>query len=284
MEPLCVSDIAVVDQWHIPENLWVAIRELLPEHKNIHPFGGGRPRTPDRVCLEAILFVLRTGCQWKALDATRFCPGSTAHDRFQEWVEAGVFQDLWEAGLMAYDEIAGLDWSWLAMDGCMTKAPLGGEKTGKNPTDRGKRGVKRSLLVEAQGIPVGLAVAGANRNDMKLVRQTLESIPADAARPEPTVADPQGLCLDKGYDYDEVRAIAVEFRFTAHIRSRGEQAQALKRRARAKARRGVVERTHSWMNRFRGVLIRWSKKAQNYIALLHMSFAFIIYRRLGLSG
>lgn len=90
--------------------------------------------------------------------------------------------------------------------------------------------------------------------------------------------------MDKGYDYDEVREIAAEFGFTAHIRSRGEEAQALKRKAGTKARRWVVERTHSWMNRFRGILIRWSKKAKNYIAMLHMAFAFIIYRQMGLFG
>jgi transposase len=125
-------------------------------------------------------------------------------------------------------------------------------------------------------------VDGANRHDMTLVQETLESIPV--ARPKPTPNDPQGMCLDKGYDYDEVRALVEAFRFTAHIRSRGEEAQELKRNARRKARRWVVERTHSWMNRFRGILIRWSKKAENYIAMLHMAFAFIIYRRLGLSG
>ncbi len=98
---------------------------------------------------------------------------------------------------------------------------------GKNPTDRGKQGAKRSLLVEGHGIPVGLAVEGANRNDMKLTRATLESIPADAERPEPTAEAPQGLCLDKGYDYDEVREIVAEFGFTAHIRCRGVEAQAI---------------------------------------------------------
>src|SRR5947209_3392169 len=167
-----MGELCAVDQWCIPDHLWEPIAELLPEHVNTHRFGGGRPRTPDRVCLEAILFVLRTGCQWKALDATRFCPGSTAHDRFQEWLRAGVFRQLWEAGLMAYDDWKGIDWSWLSLDGCMTKAPLGGEKTGKNPTDRGKQGVKRSLLVEGNGLPVGLAVDGANRTDMKLTRAT----------------------------------------------------------------------------------------------------------------
>ena len=128
-----MGDPAVRDQWSIPDDLWESMQLLIPEHVNPHPLGGGKPRTPDRVCMEAILFVLRTGCQWKALNATRFCPGSTAHDRFQEWVEGGVFLARWEAGLMAYDDWRGIDWSWLSMDGCMTKAPLGGEKDRQKP-------------------------------------------------------------------------------------------------------------------------------------------------------
>jgi putative transposase len=159
---------------------------------------------------------------------------------------------------------------------------LGGKKTGKNPTDRAKKGVKRSLLVEGAGVPVGIAVEGANRNDMKMVQATLESIPVE--RPDPTPEQPQGLCMDKGYDYDEVRQIVEEFGFTAHIKARGEEAQAIKRKAGFKARRWVVERTHSWMNRFRGILIRWCKKPENYIAMLHFAFAIITYRSAGLSG
>ena len=129
---------------------------------------------------------------------------------------------------------------------------------------------------------MGLAVDGANRPDMKLVEETLESIPVE--RPEPTPAQPQGLCLDKGYAYDEVREIAAAFRFTAHIPPKGKEGQRVKRRAGCKARRWVVERTHSWMNRFRGILIRWNKKAENYVAMLHMAFAFIIWGRMGLFG
>ena len=136
--------------------------------------------------------------------------------------------------------------------------------------------------MEAAGIPIGLAVEGANRNDMKMVQDTLESIPVE--RPVPTESEPQGMCMDKGYDYDEVRAIVEEFAFTAHIHQRGAEAQKIKRQAGIKARRWVVERTHSWMNKFRGILIRWNKKAENYIAMLHMAFAFIIYRKMGLSG
>ena len=131
-------------------------------------------------------------------------------------------------------------------------------------------------------MPVGIAVDGANRNDMKLVRETFESIPVE--RPEPMPEQPQGMCMDKGYDYDEVREIVDEFGFTAHIRSRGEEMKELKRDARTKARRWVVERTHSWMNRFRGILIRWNKKPENYIAMLHFAFAVITYRCAGLIG
>jgi transposase len=129
---------------------------------------------------------------------------------------------------------------------------------------------------------VGVAVDGANRNDMKMVEATIESIPVE--RPKPTQRKKQGMCMDKGYDYDEVREIIKEFGFTAHIRGRGEEAQELKRNARAKARRWVVERTHSWMNRFRGILIRWNKKAENYIAMLHMAFAFMLFGKMGLFG
>jgi transposase len=131
-------------------------------------------------------------------------------------------------------------------------------------------------------VPVGAALDGANRNDFKLTRQTIDSVPVE--RPEPTAAQPQGMCLDKGYDYDEVRDILAEFGFTAHIRARGEEAQDIKRGVGYKARRWVVERTHSWLNRFRGILIRWNKKAENYLALLHFAFAIIAYRASGLFG
>ena len=138
------------------------------------------------------------------------------------------------------------------------------------------------MLTEGSGVPVGLAVDGANRHDMKLTRQTIESIPID--RPAPTTDEPQGMCLDKGYDFDEVRDLLTEFGFTAHIRARGEEAQAIKKEAGFKARRWVVERTHSWMNRFRRILIRWEKKPENDLGLLPLVCAVITYRCAGLFG
>ena len=131
-------------------------------------------------------------------------------------------------------------------------------------------------------MPIGLAVEGANRHDMKLVRATVESIVVE--RPEPTPQQPQGMCLDKGYDYQEVRDILQAFGFTEHIRSRGQQAQEIKNEASKKARRWVVERTHSWLNRFRRILIRWDKKPENYIAFLHFACALVAFRAAGLFG
>jgi putative transposase len=144
--------------------------------------------------MTAIFYLLRTGCQWKAIPR---CLGasSTVHDRFQQWQQADVFQALWQAGIMEYDSVKGINWEWQAMDGAMTKAPLGGEFTGPNPTDRGKKGTKRSLLTEGNGVPIGLAVDGANRHDMKLTEGTLGSYVVP--RPEPREDKPQHLCWIK---------------------------------------------------------------------------------------
>src|SRR5215470_16665010 len=117
--------------FRISDELWAVLQPLLPLHVNTHRFGGGRPRVPDRACADAIFFVLRTGCQWRALDQTELCAHATAHDRFQAWVEAEVFLKLWQAGVQCFDELCGIEGDWLAMDGALTKAPLGG---GKNRT------------------------------------------------------------------------------------------------------------------------------------------------------
>jgi putative transposase len=127
------------DGWRMADWLWERLERLLPAGL-VHPLGCHRPRVPDRDAMDAILLVLRTGMQWNALNATGICSSSSAHRRFQEWEQAGVFDEIWRQGLLDYDEVVGIDWSWLAADGAMTKAPLGGQKTGANPTDRAKRG------------------------------------------------------------------------------------------------------------------------------------------------
>jgi putative transposase len=117
---------------------------------------------------------------------------------------------------------------------------------------------------------------------MKLTQPTLAGIVTE--RPVPTPEAPQRLCLDKAYDYDEVRSLVAQFGFTAHIRARGEEALALKKEAGFKARRWVVERTHSWLNRFRRILVRWEKRADTYIAMLHLACGLITWRAVGLLG
>ena len=111
--------------WRIPDSLWQCIVSLLPV-EGPKP-KGGRPRASARQCMDGIFYELRTGCQWKALPRC-FGAASTVHDRFQEWRDAGVFERLWQEGLVEYDTQHGLDWEWQSMDGAMTKAPLGGKR------------------------------------------------------------------------------------------------------------------------------------------------------------
>jgi len=138
------------------------------------------------------------------------------------------------------------------------------------------------MLTEGHGIPIAVAVEGANRHDMKLVRPTLQGIMGE--RPKPTPEEPQHLCLDKGYDFPEVRELVASYGYTAHIRSRGEESASKKALPGYRARRWVVERTHSWLNRFRRLLIRWEKRLDNYVAMLHLACAWIAFHAAGVVG
>lgn len=128
-------------RFRISDVVWERIEPLLPTRINPHPRGGGRRPVPNRDAMDAIFFVLRTGCQWNALNETDICTSSSAHRRFQEWTQAGVFQKLWANGLEEYDELKGIQWRWQSMDGAMTKAPLGGEKNRAQPdgSSQGRR-------------------------------------------------------------------------------------------------------------------------------------------------
>src|SRR5262249_31765550 len=154
--------------------------------------------------------------------------------------------------------------------------------TGKNPTDRGKIGTKRSLLTDGQGVPIGVVVAGGNAHDKRVVEQTIESIPG--ARPPPTPAEPQPTCPGKSYDYPHLRELVAQYGYTAHIPARGTDPKERQKLPGYRARRWVVERTHSWFNRFRRLLIRWEKKLANYKAFLHFACAWVTYRAAGVLG
>jgi putative transposase len=264
------------DGWRMPDWLWERIAPVLPPLAS-HPLGCQRPRVSDRDAVDAILLVLRTGMQWSALNATGICSSSSAHRRFQEWGQADVFHESWRQGLLDDDELVGIEWSWLAAAGAITKAPLGGAKTGANPTDRAKKGAKRSLLCEVAGVPIGLAHDGANRHDARLLAPTLDSVPI--GRPEPTPEQPQRLCLDRGYDYERMRELVAERGYTAHLRSRGEEITLTLRTPGWRARHWVVEACHPWLNRNRALLIRWSKKDDNHLALLQLASGLIAFKK-----
>lgn len=138
------------------------------------------------------------------------------------------------------------------------------------------------MLVEGKGVPLAVAIAGANTHDMKLAGPTLERMAVE--RPEPTKKHPQNMCLDKGYDFPEVDELVEEWGYTAHIARRGVDQSKRERIPGYRARRWVVERTHSWMNRFRRLLIRWEKKKKNYLAMIHFACAWITYQQTGIFG
>ena len=170
--------------------------------------------------------------------ATGICSASTVNSRFQKWVQAGMFARFWDMALQDYDELIGLDFDWISLDGSLYKVPLGGKKTVPNPTDRGKGGVNCSLLTAARGIPVGGVLNGANRHAMKLTESNLQSLPPalEAARDAHRAAgNKQHLFLDAGYDYNQVREVVAGLGYTAHIRPRDEEAQAKKRAKRPAA-------------------------------------------------
>jgi putative transposase len=203
---------------------------------------------------------LRTGIQWKALPK-EFGAVSSVHEYFSKWAQAGLFMRLWQEGLLGYDELRGIGWEWQSADGCMVKAPLTRESAGNNPTDRGKKGTRRSLAAEPHGLPVGIAIGEANRHDIKLLEATMQSIVT--ARPEGN-----SLCLDEGYA--GAQSLAEAMGYAVHIRGRGEERQEKEQNVNFKARRRVVEACHSWLNRFRKLLVRYEKKGSNYLALLFL--------------
>jgi len=257
-----------------PEPLWCAVEPLLPAP----PVGPrrGRPRADDRQLFFAIYYVLRTGLQWKALPR-RLGAASTAHDRFQEWTRAGVFRQLWALGLLELEVEGRLDWEFQSLDSCATKAPLGGEAVGPNPTDRGKGGTKRHVLTDARGLPLAVEVSGANVHDRQLVDSIFAHMPL--LPPLAVVDSPPHFCGDKAYDAHWIRQLLARWGYVDHIKSRGQEAHERQLTPAYRARRWVCERTHSWMNRFRRLLIRWEKKVANYHALLYLACANIVWKR-----
>jgi putative transposase len=191
----------------VSDKLWAVFEKYLPPE----PRGPrrARPVVPFRQVLSGILYRLRTGCQWKAIPH-EFGSGSTCHKRFQEWQALGVFQQVWADQVHTYDQRRGIGWNGQVLDSAIIPAPLGGEKTGKNPTDRAKSGSKRHLLVDRRGVPLALSLSGANVPDYQGAEATLTHLVIRRSwrndRGELVV---RHFCADKGYDYEEVHRLAT---------------------------------------------------------------------------
>ena len=265
--------------WTVSDEFWEKVEPLVPPAPSHAK--GGRTRMDDRKAFAAIVYVLRTGIQWNDLPR-ELGASSTVHDRFQEWERAGFFEELWGARLAEYDEMEGIEWEWQAIDGVMTKAPLGRDATGKNPTDRAKSGTKRSMLTDGAGIPLSVAIEGANRHDAKLLVATLEGLVV--AHPAWEEEDEQqNVCLDAAYDSEPVREELSERGYVPHIRptdKKEREREGAVHGHSGRARRWVVERTHSWLNRSRRLLVRWEKKAENYLAFIQLACAQLIFIKL----
>jgi putative transposase len=257
--------------WKIPEFAQGFARKLIDAFYP-QPATGRRHRDLMPV-LDACLYRLRTGCQWRALPK-EFGSPSTLHFWFQRFCQDGFFLALWRAMLAIAEALGIIYLTWLSMDGSMVKARArGNDAIGPNPTDRAKPGVKRSLLTDELGGPIGLAIAGANRHDSKLAEETLKSslVPLRRGRARRS----SHLLLDKGYDTPDVRRVAKEFGVMPHIRKIGEERKSLGRHPTKKARRWVVERSNAWYNECRGLATRYDVKAQNYLGLCHLRNALI---------
>jgi transposase len=244
------------------EPIWEQFRTLLPSRKVDHPLGCHRHRVPDRVIFEKLVQVLVFGCAYERI-ADESCSASTLRRRRDEWIDFRVMDKLRRMVLGAYDRIIGLELSDVAVDCCITKAPCGGEKAGRSPVDRGKQGIKRSTVVDANGIPLGAVAAPANRHDSTLLGETLDTLEVLAPLPEQ-----MSVHLDQGYDSETTRERLRASGLASAISEKGKPAslQATKR--------WVVERTNSWNNAHKKLL--WCTERSGRVIDFWMAFSDVI--------
>ena len=256
-------------QPYIIEPIWEQFSALLPERKIDHPLGCHRRRIPDRVVFEKLVEILVFGCAyWRIADGS--CSESTLRRRRNEWIELGLMEQLRETSLDAYDRLIGLELGDVAVDGCATKAPCGGEKAGSNPVDRGKGGIKRSTAVDASGIPLGTVTAPANHHDSPLLGETLDAVAESLGG----VPERASVHLDRGYDSGITRERLQERGLLAEISKKGNPAP-LKA-----GMRWVVERTNSWHNAHKKLV--WCTEREGRVIDFWVAFSdvIIIVRRL----
>lgn len=256
----------------IIEPLWEQFDALLPEHIDTHPLGCHNPRISDRIVFDKLVQVLVLGAAYAKI-ADSICSATTIRRRRDQWIDAGVFEALEQICLEVYDQIVGLDLGDVTVDGCIVKAPCGGEVAGRSPVDRGKQGTKRSVLTDGNGIPLACVVAPANRHDSVFLRPTLEKLGRFETRFGVGLPNDITVHLDAGYDSAKTRQPLDELGCNSMISVKGFPLQA--------GRRWVVERLNSWHNHgFKKLLVCTERRLRVINALIALANAAIIIRRL----
>ncbi len=252
---------------YIIEPVWQQFRALLPSMETNHPLGCHRPRIPDRVVFEKLVQILVFGCAyWRIADEG--CSATTLRRRRDEWIDLGVMDELEEMARESYDRVVGLELCEVAVDCCITKAPCGGEKAGRSPVDRGKRGMKRSVAVDAAGIPLGAVAAPANPHDSPLLAPTLGALE--------TLGVPEwaSVHLDRGYDSKATRRLLEDRGLVGVISEKGKLSPL------GATKRWVIERTNSWSNAHKKLV--WCTERRGRVVDFWVAFsnALIIVGRL----
>ena len=253
---------------YVIEPIFEQFAALLPERNVDHPLGCHRSRISERVVFEKLVQILVFGCAyWRIAD--ELCSATTLRRRRDEWISAGVMDTLQGLVPEAYDRIIGLELSDVAVDGCITKAPCGGERAGKSPVDRGKQGLKRSTVVDASGIPLGAIAAPANRHASPLLDETLDTLKALGPLPER-----MSVHLDRGYDWRTTREKLKARGLASTIPEKGKPAPL------RVTKRWVVERTNSWNNAHKKLV--WCIKRRGRVIDFWIAFStvIIVVRRL----
>lgn len=262
----------------VVEVLWQTIEPLLPVPPRTHPLGCHRPRADDRLCFRGILIRLVTGSSWVDIEAIldHQVSDTTLRARRDEWIDAGVFEQLEAQAKAGYDRIIGLDLDEVSLDGSLHKAPYGGEGTGPNPTDRAKLGWKWSVAVEANGIPIGWAIDGANRNDIRLLEPTLDAVARCGL-----LANIGTLHLDRGYDYPIVRERLAGYGLTdLNVQRRGTKVPGVKKQPLRLGLRWIVEATNSWWSNYGQLRRNTDRRTRHRHAALCLATTVLIIGRL----
>jgi transposase len=262
--------VPALPSW-LTEPLWDQFAALLPQRETYdptHPLRCHRRRIADRIIFDKLLQVLRFGCSYQGIADTT-CSATTIRARRDEWIKLGVFAELKQIALDSYDRIVGLLLEDIAVDGCITKAPGGGEVAGPSPVDRRKQGMKRSLVVEGYGIPLGRELAGANRHDAPLLASTLDHLDDLGPLPEDITVH-----LDSGYDSGKTRDLLAERGLEGEIAHKGDKAPI------QASQRWHVERTNAWHNAFNRLQRCYERREPVVNAFFDLADAIITVRSL----